>query len=150
MFSWRNKEIIIWIVLFSGAMRNALCAGRSKQTLLNYSQLMTSFNYSWLWLFWSSRDSLKYEILVPRCIRFAEPSITIAADFFFFLFHTIKSCHFMWIICLAVASHDNVKTYFLWKKINKRYKMLSATNFAWRFTGLWINKSNNHISQINI
>ena len=47
MFSWKNKEILfIWIFIFSGAMRIALCAGRSKQTQLTYSQLTTSFNYS--------------------------------------------------------------------------------------------------------
>ena len=38
------RKIFIWVFLFSGAMRNVLCAGRSGQTLLTYSKLITSFN----------------------------------------------------------------------------------------------------------
>ena len=60
-FRGEIRKIFIWIFLFSGAMRNALCAGRSGQTLLTYSKLITSFNHSWLWLFWNSTDSLKYK-----------------------------------------------------------------------------------------
>ena len=35
-FRGEIRKIFIWIFLFSGAMRNALCAGRSKQTLLTF------------------------------------------------------------------------------------------------------------------
>ena len=38
------RKILIWIFLFSGAMWNVLCVGRSGQTLLTYSKLITSFS----------------------------------------------------------------------------------------------------------
>ena len=40
-FRGEIRRIFIWIFLFSGAMRNALCAGRSGQTL----NLLQAYNF---------------------------------------------------------------------------------------------------------
>ena len=93
-FRGEIRKIFIWIFLFSGAMRNALCAGRSKQTLLTYSQLMTSFSYSWLVILKFKGLSEVQDIGTStyQICRTFKPPITIAAENnFYFLFHRIKS-----------------------------------------------------------
>ena len=124
MFSWRNKEnIYLDIPLFWSYAECVMC----RQIRANTANLLQAHNFVQLQL---TLVILKFKGLSEvrdigtstyQTCRTIKPPITIAAENnFYFLFNRIRSWHFMWIISLAVASHDNVKTYFLWKINNNK------------------------------
>ena len=123
MFSWRNKEnIYLDIPLFWSYAECVMCM----QIWANTANLLQAHNFVQLQL---TLVILKFKGLSEvrdigtstyQICRTIKPSITIAAENFYFLFLRIRSWHFMWIISLADALHDNVKTYFLWKINNNK------------------------------
>ena len=67
---------------------------------------------------------------------------------FFYFFRENMSQHFMWISCLADDSHEMSRLVFSEKKKKKekKFRMLSATNFAWHLNWTsWRLKENSYI-----
>ena len=93
-FRGEIRKIFTWIFLFSGAVRNALCAGRSKQTLLTFpAHGFVQLQLALVILKFKGLSEVRdIGTSTYQICRTLKTPITIAAENnFYFLFQIIKS-----------------------------------------------------------